>query len=143
MRFYKQMLQFAQKCTENGFIVIMPFVANADDNTKEMLDEMHREKIRMADYIYVVTDDSHYTGESTKSEMEFARSLGKPVHITVSRLGAEWMIEQSDILNIQSRVENHTIVTLTDLKWYCSCGAAYTKTRPIQWETEWITKITW
>ena len=47
--------------------------------TKEMLDEMHKRKIDMADEIFVINVDG-YIGESTKSEIEYAKSLGKKVN---------------------------------------------------------------
>lgn len=49
-----------------------------DDINKQMLDDMHKEKIRMSDKIYVINKDD-YIGESTKKEIEYAKSLGKEV----------------------------------------------------------------
>ena len=49
------------------------------ENTKEMLDDMHKRKIDMADEIFVINVDG-YIGESTKSEIEYAKSLGKKVN---------------------------------------------------------------
>lgn len=46
--------------------------------TKEMLDDMHKRKIDMADEIYVINVDGHI-GDSTKSEIEYATAAGKPV----------------------------------------------------------------
>jgi len=45
---------------------------------KRMLDALHRQKIDMADRVHVVTVGGYY-GESTAREIEYARSLGKPV----------------------------------------------------------------
>ena len=42
--------------------------------TKEMLDDMHKRKIDMADEIFVINVGG-YIGESTKSEIEYAKSL--------------------------------------------------------------------
>lgn len=39
---------------------------------------MHRQKIRMADEVYVV-DPGGYLGESTRREIAVAESLGTPV----------------------------------------------------------------
>ncbi len=47
--------------------------------TKEMLDDMHKRKIDMADEIFVINVDG-YIGEGTKSEIEYAKSLGKKVN---------------------------------------------------------------
>lgn len=47
--------------------------------TKEMLDDMHKRKIDMADEIFVINVNG-YIGESTKSEIEYAKSLGKKIN---------------------------------------------------------------
>lgn len=47
--------------------------------TKEMLDDMHKRKIDMADSIYVINVGG-YIGDSTKSEIEYAKAHGKEVH---------------------------------------------------------------
>lgn len=52
--------------------------ADAED-LKRRLDELHRAKIRLADEILVVGD---YVGESTTSEIRYARALGKWVRFT-------------------------------------------------------------
>ena len=46
--------------------------------TKEMLDDMHKRKIDMADSIYVINVGG-YIGDSTKSEIEYAREHGKKI----------------------------------------------------------------
>ena len=46
--------------------------------TKEMLDDMHKRKIDMADEIFVINVGG-YIGSSTRSEIEYARAAGKPV----------------------------------------------------------------
>lgn len=48
------------------------------DETKEMLDDMHKRKIDMADGIYVINVGG-YIGSSTKSEIEYAIQTGKNV----------------------------------------------------------------
>lgn len=48
------------------------------ENTKEMLDDMHKRKIDMADGIFVINKDG-YIGSSTKSEIEYAIKTGKTV----------------------------------------------------------------
>ena len=47
--------------------------------TKEMLDDMHKRKIDMADEIFVVNVNG-YIGESTKSEIKYALETGKVVN---------------------------------------------------------------
>ncbi|MGY3676628.1 hypothetical protein [Streptomyces sp. TE33382] len=46
---------------------------------KVRLDELHRAKILLADEVLVVGD---YIGDSTRAEIAFARSLGRPVRFT-------------------------------------------------------------
>lgn len=48
------------------------------DTEAEMLDQMHKEKIKLSDAILVV-DVNHYIGSSTKSEIEYAKELGKEI----------------------------------------------------------------
>lgn len=43
------------------------------------LDNLHKEKIRLADEIYVINVGG-YVGDSTKSEIEFAMKCGKTIH---------------------------------------------------------------
>ena len=44
--------------------------------TKEMLDDMHKRKIDMADEIFVINKNG-YIGSSTLSEIEYAKKTGK------------------------------------------------------------------
>lgn len=46
---------------------------------KPRLDALHKAKIRLADRVIVVGD---YVGDSTRSEIAYARSLGKPIEFT-------------------------------------------------------------
>lgn len=48
------------------------------DPKKPMLDRLHLQKIDMADEVFVI-DPGGYIGDSTRREVEYARSLGKPV----------------------------------------------------------------
>ncbi|NCB33597.1 MAG: hypothetical protein EOM64_06905, partial [Erysipelotrichia bacterium] len=47
-------------------------------STKIMLDDMHKRKIDMADEIFVINKNG-YIGDSTRSEIAYAESHGKPV----------------------------------------------------------------
>lgn len=47
--------------------------------TKEMLDDMHKRKIDMADEIFVINVNG-YIGDSTRSEIEYAEVHGKKVN---------------------------------------------------------------
>ena len=75
-----------KKLTLEGNIVISVglFGHSGDDEVwtpgmKEMLDNMHKRKIDMADAIYVINVGG-YIGESTKSEIEYALKNGKKVY---------------------------------------------------------------
>ncbi|MET7853107.1 hypothetical protein ABZT48_33855 [Streptomyces avermitilis] len=46
-----------------------------------MLDGLHRRKIDLADDVLVVNPGG-YIGDSTRSEIDYARALGKPVRYT-------------------------------------------------------------
>lgn len=48
------------------------------EGTKAMLDDMHKRKIDMADEIFVINVGG-YVGESTKSEIEYAKQNGKTI----------------------------------------------------------------
>ena len=84
-RFKEQYLEAQKRLTLAGNIVISVglFGHSGDDEvwtegTKEMLDDMHKRKIDMADGIYVINVGG-YIGQSTRSEIEYARSQGKTV----------------------------------------------------------------
>ncbi len=58
-----------------------PSKTSKDDFTEEevlMLDKMHKERIKLSDSILVVNVNG-YIGDSTKSEIEFAKSLNKKI----------------------------------------------------------------
>ena len=51
-----------------------------------MIDKMHKEKIKLSDAILVV-NVNNYIGSSTKSEIEFAKSLDKEVMYYTDLIG--------------------------------------------------------
>lgn len=51
---------------------------NTLTETKEMLDDMHKRKIDMADEIFVI-NVGEYIGSSTRSEIEYAKATGKEI----------------------------------------------------------------
>lgn len=84
-RFKEQYLEAQKRLTLEGNIVISVglFGHSGDDEvwaegTKAMLDDMHKRKIDLADEIFVVNVGG-YIGESTRSEIEYAKSQGKDV----------------------------------------------------------------
>ena len=87
-RFKKEFIEVAEKLSLEGNIVIsLGLFGHADnkfdtvitDEIKTMLDEVHKQKIDMSDAIYVINPGG-YIGESTRSEIEFAKSLGKEIY---------------------------------------------------------------
>ena len=84
-RFKDAFMEAQKKLTLEGCIVISVglFGHSGDtevwtEGTKEMLDDMHKRKIDMADEIFVINVGG-YIGNSTKSEIEYAKAHGKKV----------------------------------------------------------------
>ena len=91
-RFKDAFLDAQKKLTLEGNIVISVGLfghsgdsevwENMDEGTltktKEILDDMHKRKIDMADEIFVINVGG-YIGSSTKSEIEYAIATGKAV----------------------------------------------------------------
>lgn len=84
-KFKEAFLKAQKDLTLQGNIVIsVGLFGHSGDNevwtndTKEMLDDMHKRKIDMADEIFVINVDG-YIGTSTRSEIEYAISTGKSV----------------------------------------------------------------
>ena len=84
-RFKDDFLEAQKRLTLEGNIVISVglFGHSGDEEvwtpgTKEMLDNMHKRKIDMADAIYVINVGG-YIGESTRSEIDYAIRNGKTV----------------------------------------------------------------
>lgn len=84
-KFKDDFLREQKRLTLEGNIVISVelFGHSGDDevfleNVKEMLDDMHKRKIDMADEIFVINKDG-YIGSSTKSEIDYAIKTNKKV----------------------------------------------------------------
>ena len=91
-RFKDEFMEAQKRLTLEGNIVIsVGLFGHSGDNevwenmdegtltkTKEMLDDMHKRKIDIADEIYVINVGG-YIGESTRSEIEYAIRTGKVV----------------------------------------------------------------
>ena len=91
-RFEDEFMEAQKRLTLEGNIVIsVGLFGHAGDaevwenmdegtltKTKEMLDDMHKRKIDMADEIYVINVGG-YIGSSTKSEIEYAKATGKGI----------------------------------------------------------------
>lgn len=84
-RFKEQFLEAQKRLTLEGNIVIsVGLFGHSGDNevwtegAKQMLDDMYKRKIDLADSIYVINVGG-YIGESTRSEIEYARKNGKRI----------------------------------------------------------------
>lgn len=91
-RFKNEFMDVQKKLTLEGNIVISVGLfghsgesevwENMDEGTltrtKEMLDDMHKRKIDMSDAIYVINVGG-YIGDSTKSEIKYAKEHGKDI----------------------------------------------------------------
>ena len=70
---------------EGNIVISVGLFGHAGDNevftegVKEMLDDMHKRKIDMADEIFVINKNG-YIGSSTKSEIEYAIKTNKKVN---------------------------------------------------------------
>jgi len=89
-RFKDAFTEAQKRLTLGGNIVISVglFGHSGDDEvwtegTKEMLDDMHKRKIDMADEIFVINVGG-YIGSSTRSEIEYAKANGKTVRYLVN-----------------------------------------------------------
>lgn len=92
-KFKKEFMEVQKDLTLKGNIVIsVGLFGHSGDNevwenmdeeeftkTKEMLDDIHKRKIDMADEIFVINVGG-YIGESTKSEIEYAKTKGKKIN---------------------------------------------------------------
>ena len=84
-RFKDAFMETQKRLTLEGNIVISVglFGHSGDDEVwtevaKEMLDDMHKRKIDMADEIFVINVGG-YIGSSTRSEIEYATDIGKKI----------------------------------------------------------------
>ena len=88
-RFTEYMMLKQWELTKQGMIVlswcVLPdwYVGNEErshigdiENVREIVDEVHKRKIDLADKIFVINIDG-YIGESTKSEIAYAKRMGK------------------------------------------------------------------
>ena len=85
-RFKDEFMKAQKDLTLQGNIVIsVGLFGHSGDNevwnegTKEMLDDMHKRKIDMADEIFVINKNG-YIGSSTRSEIDYAIKTNKKVN---------------------------------------------------------------
>ncbi len=83
MRYSKEMMKIAEELEIKKGYAVIQCVYNIDGQRYEgvdasILDKIHRKKIDISDAIYVVNIDG-YIGNSTKAEIEYAKSNNKEV----------------------------------------------------------------
>ena len=84
-KFKDDFIKVKEQLTLQGFIVLSLGVFSQYDNIKlsadqlNMLADIQNKKIEMADEIFVINKNG-YIGDSTKTEIEFAKSLGKKIN---------------------------------------------------------------
>jgi len=97
-RFVDEFNRQRKKLTEQGEIVLAIEVVttqvrdhdpqHVNPRLKARLDELHRRKIDLADRVLVLNVGG-YIGQSTRSEIEYAHRLGKPIsYLCTSSAGA-------------------------------------------------------
>lgn len=85
VRFKEKFWEAAKELMKREYLVLTPNFMNhivSDELTKEQrkdLDAHHLKKIDISDAILVINCNG-YIGEDTKSEIEYAKSKGKPVY---------------------------------------------------------------
>lgn len=85
LRFFKEMMEITEKMELEGNCMLVPIYNplksnkdNYSDKDAIMLNKMHKERIKLSDAILVVNVNG-YVGNSTKSEIEYAKALNKEI----------------------------------------------------------------
>lgn len=83
LKFQQEMMRAAETLSLQGNCVLsVVYPASPQKNytqaEKEMLGAMHKERIKLSDAVYIVNVEG-YIGEQTKSEIAFAKALGKEI----------------------------------------------------------------
>lgn len=83
LKFTKEIMEITEQMDLQGncmLSIVYPTKDKEDYSEEEiaMLNKMHKERIRISDAILVI-DVNHYIGESTRSEIEFAKSMNKEI----------------------------------------------------------------
>lgn len=83
-KFRKEMVEVTEKLALQGNCMLTPIELSKPnkeaytEKEAEIFDKMHKEKIKLADAILVVNVNG-YIGDSTKTEIEYAKLLGKEI----------------------------------------------------------------
>lgn len=113
-KFKDDFIKAQKELTLAGNIVISVglFGHSGDDevwtnDTKEMLDDMHKRKIDMSDEIYVINKND-YIGDSTKSEIAYAKAQGKPVTYMYPHNHTEYV-------NAKIEIDDNQCISITEV----------------------------
>lgn len=86
MRYWDEFIEMEMKSLEDGTVPLLPCcmavdierVYGSESDFKVKADADHKRKIDIADEVFIINKDG-YIGESTRSEIEYALKIGKPV----------------------------------------------------------------
>ena len=82
-KFKEDFLREQKRLTLEGNIVLSVVFFDEDttlsDGQKEMIGDMHKRKIDLSDEIFVINKNG-YMGESTKSEIDYAKKKNKAIN---------------------------------------------------------------
>ena len=96
-RFKTDFIRMQEKLTLEGNIVISVGLFGHADNqydsaitpdVKMMLDDMHKRKIDLSDAVFIINRDG-YIGDSTASEIAYAKNAGKAVYYMYPQFSEE------------------------------------------------------
>ena len=96
-KFKQDFIEANFRFTMKGYIVLTVgwfshtdgLIFTPSPEEKKSLDELHKRKIDLADEVFVINKGG-YIGESTRSEINYAIALGKPIEYLES-IEAHWM----------------------------------------------------
>lgn len=77
-RYIEKIIELYNELTERGYIVLADLTDHdrQEEFNKEMIDDMHKTKIDMADVVYFLIKDG-YMGESVTNELNYTREKNK------------------------------------------------------------------
>lgn len=84
MKFKEEFFKAEKELTLEGKVVLLPVMndiisdSSESESIKQMLGEIHKRKIDLADEIFVINKNG-YIGSSTKAEIQYAKTHGKKV----------------------------------------------------------------
>lgn len=111
-KFKNEFIDTLKRLTLEGYVVLLPgvYAHNGDkmtDKDKLMLDDMHKRKIDMSDEIYVINKND-YIGDSTKSEIAYAKAQGKPVKYMYPHRHTEY-------INTKIEIDDNQCISITEV----------------------------